>query len=158
MAGQTLRRKPLSWEGWALLLTSRSTRAEHALVSLRVPFAASSVAVARQCLRRWMREQGSSPADIEDARVVISELVANSIRHANPLPDGNLVVSWQDASPRGLELSVTDGGSLTRPRQVHAPTSAVGGRGMTIVESLCLSWWAEKTRSQTTVHALLPVE
>ncbi|HET6625377.1 MAG TPA: ATP-binding protein [Nocardioidaceae bacterium] len=121
---------------------------------MRVPFAASSVGLARQTLRRWMSEHGSSREHIEDARVVISELVANSVRHAQPLPDGNILITWT-VERRGLRLSVSDGGSATRPRKLHTPSSALAGRGMAIVESLALSWSTERTRSRSTVHAVL---
>ena len=135
-------------------MATRSVRAEHAPVTLRVPFAASSVAVARQQLKTWMADQGTSREHIEDARVVVSELVANSVRHASPLADGNILVSWRP-DERGLRLSITDGGSPTRPRKLNAPSSALAGRGMAIVETLALSWWAEQSRTRSTVHALL---
>jgi hypothetical protein len=59
--------------------------------------------------------------------------------------------------PHGIDLSVTDGGGSTRPRTVNAPSSALAGRGMTIVESLAQEWWSERTGSRTTVHALLHI-
>jgi serine/threonine-protein kinase RsbW len=137
-------------------VATRPVRADEAPVTLRVPFAPSSVGVARQQLRAWMAAHGCSRDHIEDARVVMSELVANSVRHANPLPDGNIVVSWC-VERRGLDVAVTDGGGSTHPRKVNAPSSAVAGRGMAIVDSLAMSWWAERTRSRSTVHALLPM-
>jgi len=123
-------------------------------VTVRVPFAASSVAVARQQLKTWMLEQGCAREAIEDGRVVISELVANSVRHAQPLAEGDIVVSWL-VDDRGLQISVTDGGSGTRPRKVNASSSALAGRGMAIVETLADSWWADRTRTSSTVHAIL---
>lgn len=125
-------------------------------VTLRVPFAASSVAEARHRLKDWMADGGLPIDDIDDARIIISELVANSVRHARPLPGGHLEVTWQ-LEPQGLELAVTDGGSPTRPHKVHAPSSAVAGRGMAIVDSLAASWWADRSRTRTTVHAIVPV-
>jgi anti-sigma regulatory factor (Ser/Thr protein kinase) len=133
-----------------------SLRAGRAPVTLRVPFAASSVSVARQQLKAWMLEGGIVGDVVEDARVVISELVANSVRHAQPLPDGDILVSWKMAT-QGLQISVTDGGSGTRPRKVNAPSSALAGRGMAIVETLAATWWSDKTRSRSTVHAVLAV-
>ena len=133
-----------------------SLRAGRAPVTLRVPFAASSVSVARQKLKTWLVEAGIRGDVVEDARVVISELVANSVRHAQPLPDGDIVVSWKVAK-QGLQISVTDGGSGTRPRKVNAPSSALAGRGMAIVETLAETWWSDKTRSRSTVHAVLAV-
>ena len=133
-----------------------SLRAGRAPVTLRVPFAASSVSVARQKLKTWLVEAGIRGDVVEDARVVISELVANSVRHAQPLPDGDILVSWKMAA-QGLQISVTDGGSGTRPRKVNAPSSALAGRGMAIVETLAETWWSDKTRSRSTVHAVLAV-
>lgn len=131
-----------------------SLRAGRAPVTLRVPFAASSVAVARQRLRTWLIDAGARREVVDDARIVISELVGNSVRHARPLPDGDIVVSWA-VDECGLQISVTDGGSGTRPRKVHASSSALAGRGMAIVETLAESWWADRTRTTSTVHAVL---
>jgi serine/threonine-protein kinase RsbW len=135
---------------------TRDVRTEHAPVTMRVPFAASSVSSARSQLKVWMSDYGSSRESIDDARIVISELVGNAVRHAQPLPDGNLLIAW-DLERRGLRVSVTDGGSPTHPRKVNAPSSALAGRGMAIVDTLAISWWAERTRSNATVHAVLPV-
>lgn len=123
-------------------------------MSVRLPFAASSVSLARLQLREWMVAQGSSGDQVDDARLIISELVANAVRHAQPLPDGNLGISWR-LDPRGVQVAVTDGGSPTRPRRVDAPASALAGRGMGLVEELSISWWAEQTRSRSTVYAVL---
>ena len=123
-------------------------------MAVRLPFAASSVSLAREQLMEWMVAQGGSGDQLDDARLIISELVANSIRHAQPLPDGNLGISWS-LDPRGVQVSVTDGGSPTRPRRVNAPASALAGRGMALVEDLSISWWAERTRARSTVYAVL---
>lgn len=131
-----------------------SLRAGRAPVTMRVPFAASSVAVTRTKLKEWLKEVGSPRDTIDDARLVLSELVGNSIRHAQPLPDGTIQVSWS-IERRGLQISVTDGGSGTRPRKVHAGSSALAGRGMAIVDTIALTWWSEKGRSRSTVHAIL---
>ncbi|HEX6248573.1 MAG TPA: ATP-binding protein [Nocardioidaceae bacterium] len=135
-------------------MSTRSVRSSHAPVSVRVPFAASSVSLARKELRTWMRAAGYDRDAIEDGRVVISELVGNSVRHAQPLSDGTILITWCP-DRHGLRLSVTDGGSSSRPRTVKAPTSAVSGRGMAIVEALAQDWWAEQTRTRSTIHALL---
>jgi serine/threonine-protein kinase RsbW len=131
-------------------------RSKATQVSMRVPFAASSVSVVRRDLRTWMRDRGN-PADlIEDARVVVSELVANAVRHARPLPDGHLLVAWGE-NEGTLRISVTDGGAPTTPHAVDAPVSATSGRGMSIVETLVTDWWLEDTPSRTTVHTVLPL-
>ena len=101
-----------------------------------------------------MREQGFNRDTIEDGRVVISELVGNSVRHAEPLSDGTILITWcRDG--QGVRLSVTDGGSTSTPRTVKAPASALSGRGMAIVEALAADWWSEQNRNRSTIHALL---
>jgi serine/threonine-protein kinase RsbW len=90
----------------------------------------------------------------DDARLVVSELVGNAVRHARPLADGTMQVAWV-AGPTGLDIAVTDGGARTAPEKVDAGVSDLAGRGLAIVETLASRWWVESTRSRTTVHALL---
>lgn len=125
-------------------------------ITMRLPFTPSSVSVARHRLKSWMDANDTPGEAVEDARVVISELVANSVRHARPLADGQIHVSWE-LETRGLQLTVTDGGSGTRPRALRASSSALAGRGMAIVEVLAQEWWSEQGPSRTSVHALLTV-
>ncbi len=82
-------------------VSTKSLRAGRAPVTLRVPFAASSGAVVRQQLKAWLVDSGVRRELVDDARVIISELVGNSVRHAQPLPDGDIVVTWA-VSDRGL--------------------------------------------------------
>ena len=84
-------------------MSTSSLRAGRAPVTLRVPFAASSVSVARQKLKTWLVDSGVRREVVDDARVVISELVGNSVRHAQPLADGDIVVSWA-VDDRGLQI------------------------------------------------------
>jgi anti-sigma regulatory factor (Ser/Thr protein kinase) len=99
-----------------------------------------------------MVENHSTNDAIEDARVIISELVANAVRHARPLSDGHILVTWM-LSDAGVELAVTDGGSSTAPRNVHAPSTATAGRGMAIVETLANGWWSDQGPDSKTVYA-----
>jgi len=138
-------------------VATRSVPSEHAPVTVRVPYAASSVAVARRQLTAWMRARGLARAVVEDGRVVISELVANAVRHAQPLSDGTILITWFQEDD-GLRISVTDGGSASsRPHTLHTPSSDVSGRGMVIVEALAGEWWSERTRTRSTIHTRLPL-
>jgi serine/threonine-protein kinase RsbW len=125
-------------------------------MTMRLPCVPASVSAARRGLQDWLRGLGGSTESIEDARVVISELVANSVRHARPLPDGSILVAWQ-ARGGVVELSVTDGGSDTRPRNVKASPSAADGRGMAIIDVLTDEWWIDRTATRSTVHALISI-
>ena len=84
---------------------------------------------------------------------MVSELIGNAVRHAQPLADGTVQVAWA-AGPRGIDIAVTDGGARTTPERVDAGVSDVSGRGLSIVESLSTRWWVETSRTRTTVHAL----
>ena len=120
-------------------------------VTLRVPFAASSVSVARQKLKTWLVDSGVRREVVDDARVVISELVGNSVRHAAPLPINEIAVTW-GVDGGDLVISVSDGGGGTAPHPVAAPESAISGRGLSIVAALVDRWWVESNPGQTTVH------
>lgn len=128
----------------------------HPPVTMRLPCTASSVPVARQQLKQWMTGLDGSGECIEDARVVISELLGNAVRHASPLADGSIMVSW-GLDRGGISLAVTDGGSGTGPRRLETSTSALTGRGLAIVDALACEWWLEQTPTRSTVHALLGV-
>ena len=125
-------------------------------VSLRMPFAASSAYEARRRLDDWLTRSGFSDAERYDARLILSELVGNAVRHARPLPDGSIVISWRGGE-EGVELSVTDGGAPSRPQRVNAGATAVSGRGLAIIEEVATRWWSEQSRSRSTVSALLAV-
>lgn len=124
--------------------------------SLDLPFAPESAGVARQELLEWMHQLEAAEEARDDARLVVSELVGNAVRHARPLADGTMRVAWAH-SPKGIDIAVSDGGALTTPERVEAGVSDLAGRGLAIVETLAARWWVETTRSRTTVHALVPV-
>lgn len=126
-------------------------------VNLRVPFQAPSASLVRHELRAWLTERGFEGETVDDARVVVSELVGNSVRHAAPLPVNDIVVSWS-LDNGDLVISVSDGGSeSTIPHPVVAPQSAISGRGLSIVEALVDRWWVEDDRGRTTVHVRIPL-
>lgn len=125
-------------------------------MDLRVPFQAPSASVVRQELRSWLESKGFTGERVDDARVVVSELVGNSVRHAAPLPVNDLIVSWSlDAGE--LVISVSDGGGGSRPHAVDAENSDVSGRGLSIVNALVEKWWVEDGHGRTTVHVRIPL-
>lgn len=125
-----------------------------AAMSLDLPFSPESAAVARQRLIEWMGGLDAREEHRDDARLVVSELVGNAVRHARPLADGTMHVAW-GAGPTGLDIAVTDGGARTSPERVDAGVCDLAGRGLAIIEVLASRWWVESSRSRTTVHALL---
>ena len=116
--------------------------------------APASVAVARQRLTADLDAAGIVQAAVGDAVLVVSELLSNAIRHARPLPGASVQVAWalDDGS---VEVAVSDGGAPTRPYPAHASVSALGGRGLDIVEYLARTWGVRTDPAGLTVWAVL---
>ncbi|RKS79409.1 anti-sigma regulatory factor (Ser/Thr protein kinase) [Actinomadura pelletieri DSM 43383] len=119
-----------------------------------LPHAASSVAVARKRLSSELVDSGVYESIVDDASVIVSELLSNALRHARPLPSGQVRVCWLR---RGdiLELEVSDGGAMTEPRRGPGTLSSLGGRGLGIVEALADGWGVRHEDGATTVWAVL---
>ncbi|MDT0267181.1 ATP-binding protein [Streptomyces sp. DSM 44915] len=118
----------------------------------------SGVGVARRRLRSELRENGAGETIIEDAMLILSELLSNSYRHARPLDDGRSIrADWRQEADGSLTISVTDGGGPTRPRLSSPSVTARGGRGLTIITTLCRSWGVREAAagSAVTVWAVL---
>ena len=124
--------------------------------SVHLPFSAESARIAREQLLTWLETVEAAVDCCEDARLVVSELVGNAVRHARPLADGTMQVAWTQL-PAGIDIAVSDGGARTAPERRDPTLSDLAGRGLAIVEVLSSRWWVETSRSRTTVHALLPV-
>jgi anti-sigma regulatory factor (Ser/Thr protein kinase) len=138
-----------------------------------LPHAPSSVSVARHRLGADLRAHGVPEASVGDAILVLSELLTNAIRHAKPLPGGQVEVSWSIQAGT-LKLAISDGGGPTHPHQVRplAPAQnragpqpvrealsvrqALGGRGLSIVGHLASRWGVRGDDQGTTVWAVLP--
>jgi anti-sigma regulatory factor (Ser/Thr protein kinase) len=119
-----------------------------------LPYTPASVAVARQHLTADLTAAGIFDGAVGDAALVVSELFSNAIRHARPLPGANLRVAW-DLAEDAVEVTVSDGGGATRPRQADASLSSLGGRGLGIVEYLSRAWGVRADDQGLTVWALL---
>jgi anti-sigma regulatory factor (Ser/Thr protein kinase) len=120
-----------------------------------LPCVPSSVAIARGRIAADLRGAGLLGGTIDDAALVLSELLSNAILHARPLPDDRVRAAWI-LSPAVLEVIVSDGGSTTRPHAAPALPSSLGGRGLGIVEYLCSDWGMRADERGTTVWAVLP--
>ncbi|MCP9968816.1 ATP-binding protein [Actinomadura madurae] len=104
-----------------------------------LPHAPSSVAVARKRLSSELADSGVYESIVDDASVIVSELISNALRHARPLPSGQVRVCWLRRGDL-LELEVSDGGAMTEPRRGPGTLSSLGGRGLGIVEALSEGW------------------
>jgi serine/threonine-protein kinase RsbW len=95
-------------------------------------------ATARAAVTAWLAGQVSETM-LADAQLLVSELVANSVRHADAPADANVSVRAQ-ATADILRLEVEDRGrtgSITRqPPDLHHG----GGIGLNVVDSLSARW------------------
>lgn len=123
---------------------------------LYLPHTAASVSVARRHLSRELLAWGVSDDVVDDAAVVVSELLSNALRHARPLPGDvpQVKAAWTRIGDT-VEVAVTDGGAVTEPRNRPPALSSLGGRGLGIVETLSQSWGTRREESSSTVWALL---
>jgi serine/threonine-protein kinase RsbW len=121
---------------------------------MRVPWRGTSVAQIRKALVDDLEGRDVPGGVIDEAEIVVSELVSNAIRHARPLADGNLRVHWK-VKAGVVEVEVTDGGSDTTPRPAPRTIWAPSGRGLRIVRSLAHEWGVTEDRNGSTVWASL---
>jgi anti-sigma regulatory factor (Ser/Thr protein kinase) len=122
-----------------------------------LPHASASVRSARRRLAADLSRRGVPRRAIEDAVLVVSEIVSNALKHARPLNSGKVQVAW-DVTPGTVEIAVTDGGGPTRPYVQMPSLSSLGGRGLGIVAAIAGDWGVEQTSDGTTVWAVLPVD
>jgi anti-sigma regulatory factor (Ser/Thr protein kinase) len=122
--------------------------------TLRVPWEMSSAVQVRRTLVSELRALEVDETVIDEAEIVISELVANAFRHAKPLPDGTIRVNWA-VSDGVVEVAVTDGGGPTTPRPARASPWSANGRGLRIVRSLAHAWGVKDEVGSCTVWVSL---
>lgn len=97
---------------------------------------ARAPAAARRALHSVAEEL--SAEQLSDARILVNELVTNSVRHARP----GAIELMLDLTPSHLVIAVTDAGATAVPVIVHGGEDAAvpHGWGLRLVESLCESW------------------
>ena len=129
-----------------------SGRPGDATRTIRVAWRAASVAHVRRALVEDLEGRDVPAEVVDEAEIVVSELVSNAIRHARPLADGNLRVHWK-VKAGVVEVEVSDGGGESTPRPAPRTVWAASGRGLRIVRSLAHEWGVTEDRSGTTVWA-----
>ena len=105
-----------------------------------LPAVPRSVVAARRVLRDLLGAWGA-PQDREDAELLVTELVANVVDHA----DGDVLTLELSLAGGWLRIGVVDGSSV-RPVVRELSHSQERGRGMRLVASIADRWGAEDHR------------
>ncbi len=93
-----------------------------------------------------------------DLALIVSELVTNSVLHANVGPHQTLTLECT-ALPDRLRITVTDPGSRLQPHLRPPERGASGGYGLAIVEALSSAWGVVRNPAGTTsVWCELPLD
>lgn len=75
---------------------------------------------------------------VEDAALLVSELVTNSVRHGD-LDPGDTIGLRAGTTPRGLRVEISDPGSGFDPAGVPAPNGR-GGWGLWLMDRIATRW------------------
>lgn len=96
-------------------------------------------------MRAELRLNGVPDTVVDDAVLILSELLSNACRHGRPLGraevgDGDVRAAWRVDPAGRLTVEVTDGGGPTRPVPSTPSVTARGGRGLNIISALAQEW------------------
>ncbi len=123
--------------------------------SMAVPHGPAGVGKARRRMRDQLRVSGVCDTAVDDAVLILSELLSNACRHGRPLPQsasqdagataasddsGDVLAAWRVDTAGRLTVEVTDGGGPTRPVPAKPSVTARGGRGLNIITALADDW------------------
>jgi anti-sigma regulatory factor (Ser/Thr protein kinase) len=92
------------------------------------------------------------PQLVDDAELLVTEIVANAVRHAGGPVD--LVVT---RSVRYLRMAVRDRSHAPPVRTVSDPETSAGGRGLLILDAVAAGWGTADTLNGKVVWATLRI-
>lgn len=124
---------------------------------IRLPFDLSTPGIARTKLAAFLTVQRAAPSAVDDALIVLSEMIANAISHGEPGSEGTIEITWSIDASRGLlELSVHDAGEGASLEPIDFDNDSLSGRGLSIISRVADRWWVDMT-SGTRVNAELVI-
>jgi anti-sigma regulatory factor (Ser/Thr protein kinase) len=112
------------------------------------PAVAKSATLARRAVQGYCADWGRD-AVADEAALVVTELVANVVRHAHTEIDVKVL-----RTPHGVRLEVSDGSTHLPVRRKAGPLSD-GGRGLGLVDMLSASSGVDARSDGKTVWAEL---
>lgn len=123
--------------------------------TIRLPFVMSTPSIARTRLAAFLTVHRASNAVIDDALIVVSEMIANAVSHGMPTTDGTIEISWS-INGTLLELSVYDAGTGGSLKPVDFDEDSLSGRGLSIINRVADRWWVDMSQG-TRVNAELVI-
>lgn len=114
----------------------------------RMAYEPASVIEARAALS--MLECYCEQSTFETLRLLVTELVGNSVRHASAHAAGEIALSVQ-VTPWRIRVEVADGGPGFYPAPRQADPDDPSGRGLLLVEALSDRWGATREDEQMRV-------
>lgn len=122
-------------------------------VELELPPQVTSPGAARRAVCELLGDAGVSGSVLDDALLLVSELVTNAVHHARSCVEVIAVVEHSE-----LRLRVTDRDSSI-PLTTTPTPGQVGGWGLHLIEQMCSAWgWdVHTTADGKTVWANLPL-
>lgn len=120
---------------------------------IRLPFEPSTPNMVRTKLAGYLTVNRAPSNVIDNALIVVSEMIANAVSHGVPTDDGMLEISW-NLKPELLELCVSDSGQAKSMTPIAFDDDSLSGRGLSIIKKVADRWWVDSTEG-TSVHAEL---
>lgn len=113
--------------------------------TIRLALVPSTPGIARTRLAGFLTMHRASSSVIDDALIVISEMIANAVSHGKPGKDGTIEIAWSIDGTL-LELSVTDAGEGGSLKPVDFDADSLSGRGLAIIARVADRWWVEMSK------------
>lgn len=108
----------------------------------------SAPRAARRFLEQTLREWGYERQTVDDARLLVSELVTNAVVHAG----SQLEVVIHGERP-GLRVEVHDRSRIDPGPRPYTSEPVAGGRGLRLIDALGADWGVERTQTGKIVWA-----
>ena len=112
-----------------------------------LPCSPAAPRAARAAVTEWLSGLVGAHA-LDDIRIIVTELVSNSVRHAQ-LGPGDLVTVRVQLAEHRLRIEVANPGTAGEITSNGGSPHATGGMGLQLIERLCTTWGIARDRDTT---------